>query len=282
MKNVRFPQMGVVIGVLCMLLAGCNLVITPPVVSPPAAQPVVQAPVAELAGDFGAVQLILDFAPGAWTPPHAHGGPMLVTILEGAVTTRDDATGEETVYAPGEFWIEEPGHFHVAGNAGQENARVAVMALLPAGASLTSAKEGINTGDLPPGPTPAARTAMTITENLGNFEAVQLILDFAPGAWTPPHAHGGPMLVTILAGEVTTRDDATGEETVYAPGEFWIEEPGHFHVAGNAGQENARVAVMALLPAGASLTSAKEGINTGDLPPGPTPVYRTSMPIAAE
>jgi quercetin dioxygenase-like cupin family protein len=227
------------------------------------------------------VQLILDFAPGAWTPPHTHGGAGLVTVLEGELTRRDDMTGEETVYAPGEFWIEVPGHVHAAGNAGQENARAAVTFLLPKGASLTTVKEGTNTGDLPPGPTPAARTAMTITEGLGNFEAIQLVLDFAPGTWTPPHSHGGPVLVTILEGQLTLRDDMTGEETTYAPGEFWIEEPGYIHAAGNAGQENARAAVIVLLPTGASQTTAKEGINTGDLPPGPTAAHRTGMPMAS-
>jgi uncharacterized OsmC-like protein/quercetin dioxygenase-like cupin family protein len=111
-------------------------------------------------------------------------------------------------------------------------------------------------------------------------EMVQLILDFAPGAWTPLHSHGGPMIVTILEGEMTViSDQENGEETVYGPGEFWIETPGDTHVAGNNSDENARVAVLVLLPEGASLTTVVEGEASGELPPGPTPVSRTSMAV---
>jgi quercetin dioxygenase-like cupin family protein len=111
------------------------------------------------------------------------------------------------------------------------------------------------------------------------FEAIQLILEFAPGAETPLHSHGGPGLVTVLEGEVTHRPQETGEETVYSVGEFWLETPGMVHVASNAGQENARTAAIFLLPEGASLTIAQEGTSSGDMPPGPTVVYRTSMSV---
>src|SRR6478735_6805755 len=49
----------------------------------------------------------------------------------------------------------------------------------------------------------------TITETMKGaqvsvpFEAIQLILELAPGAQTPPHSHGGPDLITVLDGEVT-------------------------------------------------------------------------------
>jgi quercetin dioxygenase-like cupin family protein len=110
------------------------------------------------------------------------------------------------------------------------------------------------------------------------FEAVQGIVELAPGAWTPPHTHGGPVLVTILEGEVTERNEMTGEENVYGPGEFWIEATGHLHAAGNAGQENVRLAVVTLLPEGASLTMVEDGAATEDLP-GPTVVSLTRMPV---
>jgi quercetin dioxygenase-like cupin family protein len=110
------------------------------------------------------------------------------------------------------------------------------------------------------------------------FEAVQVIIELAPGAWTPLHTHGGQVLVTILEGEVTERDGVTGEETVYSPGEFWTEEAGELHAAGNDGQQKARMAALFLLPAGANLTMAEGGAATEDLPPGPTLVSLTRIP----
>ncbi len=233
---------------------------------------------AALSVPFEAVQVILEFAPDSATPPHSHGGPVLVTVLEGEITVRPEATGEETVHGVGDFFIEEVGDILVAGNAGQENARAAALFLLPEGASMTTVQDGTNTGDLPPGPTTVSRTSMSVTESLGNFEAAQVILDLAPGSWTPPHTHGGLVLVTILEGEVTERDEVTGEETVYGPGEFWTEEAGHLHAAGNAGQENVRLAVVFLLPEGASMTMVEDGTSTDDLP-GPTIVSTTRMSV---
>jgi quercetin dioxygenase-like cupin family protein len=282
---------------LVLVLAGCQPIAVPAPAAPAATEEVTEEATEEateepaeeamgeteaITGPFEAVQLILEFAPGSWTPPHSHGGPGLVTVLEGEVTHIPEATGEEMVYAPGEAWNEVAGAVHVAGNDGQENARVAAIFLLPEGASLTTVVEGTSTDDLPPGPTLLYRNSITITESLGNFEAVQLFLEFAPGSWTPPHSHGGPGLVTVIEGDVTHIPEATGEEMVYAPGEAWNEIAGAVHVAGNDGQETARVAALFLLPEGASLTTNQEGVSTDDLPPGPTLLYRTSRPLKAE
>ncbi len=234
---------------------------------------------AELSVPFEAIQLILELAPGDQTPLHTHGGPDLITVLEGEVTLRLEATGEETVYGAGEFWTETPGMVHVASNAGQDTARIAAAFLLPEGASLTTVKEGASSGDMPPGPTVVSRSSMSVTESLGNFEVIQLILELVPGAQTPLHSHGGPDLITLLAGEVTVHLEATGVDTVYGAGELWTETPGAIHMVSNTRQETARMAVVFLLPEGATLTTAKEGANSADMPPGPTVVYRTSMPI---
>jgi quercetin dioxygenase-like cupin family protein len=111
------------------------------------------------------------------------------------------------------------------------------------------------------------------------FEAIQVILEFAPGSWSPVHSHGGPVLITVLEGEITYRPEATGEEIVYRAGDFWTEEAGALHVAGNAGQENVRVAALYLVPEGASMTTVAEVTPTVDPPPGPTIVSRTSMTV---
>src|SRR5688500_2869851 len=37
------------------------------------------------------------------------------------------------------------------------------------------------------------------------LDQVSLVLDFAPGVWTPPYAHGGQAFVTVADGEMTVR-----------------------------------------------------------------------------
>ena len=83
-------------------------------------------------------------------------------------------------------------------------------------------------------------------------ETQSLILDFAPGAWTPLHSHGGLTLVRVLEGEMTRR--AHGTEDLFRAGEGWVEAPGDVHAAGNAGGTPARVLVTFLLPKCAPLT----------------------------
>jgi len=111
------------------------------------------------------------------------------------------------------------------------------------------------------------------------FEAIQLIFEYAPGARTPFHIHGGAGLATVLEGEVTVRLKPSGEEKVYHVGEFYSEEVGEVMSAGNDGQTPARVAAMFLLPAGASLTTVQDDTATNDMPPGPTILYRNSMRV---
>ncbi len=139
-----------------LLLAAC-MPIQPPAAAPAAASAGGGAanaagPVAELAGEFELVQLIVDFPPGTWTPSHTHGGMLLVTVLKGEQTVRD-AQGGEKIYEAGESFTETPGEYLEIGNAGQDLVTVSAAALLPKGAKLTMTKEGVSTDKAPPGPT---------------------------------------------------------------------------------------------------------------------------------
>jgi hypothetical protein len=42
---------------------------------------------------------------------------------------------------------------------------------------------------------PASEEAAPVAELTSEFELVQLIVDFPPGAWTPSHTHGGMLIV---------------------------------------------------------------------------------------
>lgn len=80
-------------------------------------------------GAFNGMQVELEFQPGAGIPHHTHGGPTLVTVLDGEITLVQD--GVEHVYKAGESWTEMPTDVHEAFNAGDVPVHVAVTFLLP-------------------------------------------------------------------------------------------------------------------------------------------------------
>jgi quercetin dioxygenase-like cupin family protein len=119
-------------------------------------------------------------------------------------------------------------------------------------------------------------SAIRLAELTGEFELVQLVVDFAPGTWTPMHTHGGMLLVTVLSGEQTVRDEQ-GVEKVYKAGKSFVEYPGEYLEIGNAEQDLVTVSVLALLPKGTNLATTKEGINTDNALPGPTTLYQARL-----
>ena len=224
----------------------------PPAQLPPGPRTVHQSAleIATPPAPLDAVQMVLDFAPGAWTPPHSHGGDVLITVLAGTMTVR--GSGDERTYQAGETWIERPGDVHAAGNAGSVPARLLATFILGEGAPLTTVEQA-GSAELPPGPTTVTRSSLRLTEVPSALNLVQVQLDFAPGAWTPPHWHGGPLLVTVIEGEIAMRQQGT--ERTFKAGELWIEYPGVVHAAGNRTSGTATVVVTFLMPKGGRLTS---------------------------
>ena len=104
-----------------------------------------------------------------------------------------------------------------------------------------------------PGPTVVSQTKYPLTVGSGEYDLITRILDFPAGAWTPNHMHGGNVLVTVLGGEITTREKGT--EKIFKAGESWTESPGNVHAVGNAGTATARVVAVFLLPKGAEVTT---------------------------
>ena len=201
------------------------------------------------AGPLDLVQVVLEFAPGAFTPPHTHGGPTFVTVLEGTMTRR---VGERTdTFIAGQGWM-EPGEVHAAGNVTTGTATVLVTALVPRGVALTTVAASGAAGDQVPGPRTHAqfRTALDNPPPVP-FDLHHFLLDFAPGAITPPHTHGGPTFVTVLTGAMVRR--AQGIEETFWPGQTWI-EPGVPHAAGNRTQSPASVGVSFLVAREHALT----------------------------
>lgn len=111
--------------------------------------------------------------------------------------------------------------------------------------------------ELPPGPSTVQSATFEDVQAPDDFDLVQTVLEFAPGAWTPLHTHGGEAFVTVLDGELVVRN-AAGTETTYAAGDTWVERIGDFAEVGNMGDMPARIFVTFLLPKGAELTTVHE------------------------
>src|SRR6266568_4392902 len=89
-----------------------------------------------LSGPYSLVQQVLDFAPGSQTPQHRHGGPGLITVLQGQVTLSRD--GLVRTFNAGDSFVEMPGQTLQAFNRGSADLVLAATFLLPDGAQLTT------------------------------------------------------------------------------------------------------------------------------------------------
>ena len=128
-----------------------------------------------------------------------------------------------------------------------------VLLLIPVAAL---AHQQSQTADVPPGPTTVYRMSTPVTNPEG-YNLVTLVLEFAPGAWTPVHVHGGEGLITVLDGELTLRIEGEDEQT-FGPGEGWHEPEGRRHSAGNNTDAPARLVVTFIAAEGAELTTVQE------------------------
>ena len=105
-------------------------------------------------------------------------------------------------------------------------------------------------------PTPAVthNARMASPAITRDFELVHLVQDFAPGAATPVHTHGGQGLALVLAGELTQRR-AGQPDQVFKTGDTFVETPGEYFAVANLSSAPARLSVAFLLPKGATLTT---------------------------
>jgi quercetin dioxygenase-like cupin family protein len=89
-----------------------------------------------ISGAYSLVQQVLDFAPGSQTLKHRHGGPGVITVIQGQVTLSSD--GAEKTYNAGESFTETPAQTLQAFNHGGTESIVVATYLLPDGAQLTT------------------------------------------------------------------------------------------------------------------------------------------------
>ena len=106
---------------------------------------------------------------------------------------------------------------------------------------------------LPPGIKVVGMKSMPVTVPAGGYQLVNQVLELAPGAKIANHTHGGPVVVTVISGQVTIKD-AAGSHVLTA-GQSATEQKGYVHAASNTGASPARLAVSYLIPNGAKLTT---------------------------
>jgi quercetin dioxygenase-like cupin family protein len=197
-------------------------------------------------------QLLVEFAPGSWTPPHTHGGPAFVTVLEGEMKFRHG--GMEQTFKVGETWIEDPVVVGEAGNTGTTTAVVLATFVVPKGAAITTGAP-VGTQQLPPGPTTVAQARWEVASGLpAQFDVVQRVTEIAPGGSIPMHTHPGQNHVMLLQGQMTLNMDGMAPQTFRA-GDNWVEPANVVHGATNSGSEPVRFLASVLVPRGAAAST---------------------------
>ena len=95
--------------------------------------------------------------------------------------------------------------------------------------------------------------AFPISVAAGTYDLYSVVVDFPPGSGTFRHVHGGPVVVTVISGELVLQ--RAGAERVLKPGESVIENPGDVHALLNRSGAPARMAAGELIPKGAPETT---------------------------
>jgi quercetin dioxygenase-like cupin family protein len=240
--------------VAAALMAACGAATATVAAKPPAPPgPVTKyrnvLPGQTAAAPIDLIQSVLYFAPGAASAVHTHTSANVGTVLQGQVTVKM-ASGDKQASA-GEMLIEPLNQRVQAFNLGSGEAMVAVAFPVLHGAKPTSSVAG------QPAPATPNKTLYTFTlaspAISGGYSMVQQVLDFAPGAQTLKHRHGGPGVITVLQGRVTLNTD--GVEKTYSVGESFPETPGQTLQAFNHGTTELIIVATYLLPDGAQLTT---------------------------
>src|SRR6516165_11773033 len=72
-----------------------------------------------------------------------------------------------------------------------------------------------------PAPVNIVLQSFPITVAAGDYELINQVLDLPGGSSVPNHMHGGPVVVTVITGEVNLME--AGREQVVKSGEGWGE-----------------------------------------------------------
>ncbi len=170
-------------------------------------------PVSAAPAQYELSEQVLDFAPGAATRLHQHGGKAYVTVIEGQVIFRQG--GVETVYNRGQSFTEEAWSFHTLVNKSGVKARIFITVLHSPGQTRILSHPDSTAPDI--APALVAAGSVVLRTQPAEFTLTQAVVDFGAGAFQPLHHHGGDGLVLVIDGEVAFTAD--GREQRLKPGQ---------------------------------------------------------------
>ena len=149
---------------------------------------------------------------------------------------------------------------------------VALSALAAAAASGRAAS-----AQQPPGPRLEVSASIELEDSPRQYDLVQMLVEFAPGASNPSHRVNGRAIFTVLTGEIT-RVEEGGESTVFKAGQTFRESGSdHFDVEVNRGAESAQLLATFLLQPGAPPLIIEPGATPPAVPPRPIASARTTI-----
>lgn len=118
---------------------------------------------------------------------------------------------------------------------------------------LARAEAGATPAATAPAAVGAASEGVTVRQMMvqplpmpGNRVAVMLVVEYAPGAASPPHWHPGPVFGYVLQGRVDIGIDQRPPVT-YGEGDVWYEEPRHTHRVSRNASATAPAKILAFL-----------------------------------
>jgi quercetin dioxygenase-like cupin family protein len=199
-------------------------------------------------------QSVLDFAPGAWTPVHSHGGGSYNTVLAGEITLR--VGGVERTFTAGEGWADEPCVPHAAGNKSTASARLVATFAVARDVPPSLILEPHNRRGAPPEPVLVAAHKMSATDLAGPVDVVHRLISLEQGATVPMDHQPGPSFVSVLQGSVSVDLDGTTHHV--KAGRGWDELTAATHTYTAAGA-TARVVTTTFVRRGAVASDAGEG-----------------------
>jgi quercetin dioxygenase-like cupin family protein len=141
------------------------------------------------------VQLVVDFAPRAWTSLHTHGGQAINLVLEGEISLRHGSV--DRPHRAGQSWTDSSTQIHAAGNTGPGKARLLTSLLLPKSApEITVIQESSF------GPEIIYEAKFDLPALPAEADIVQQVIDLSPG-WHAEREAQGFVATIVVDGEVS-------------------------------------------------------------------------------
>jgi quercetin dioxygenase-like cupin family protein len=210
--------------------------------------------IADAPEQFDQVLMVVDFPPGAWTPPHMPGGNVYNTVVDGAVSIRPMGSTSADTYEAGTTFVANAGEYVEVGNGGDVGARMISTTILPNDATLTTYAMTPPV-ERSPSPVIVGQGSINIDRPSRVFDLAQMVVDFEPGMWTAPHMHGGYDLSMVATGGLTL--ERVGKVEPLELGQAFVNAPGVYHRVGNETGDFAQAAATLLVPTGATLTTVQ-------------------------